>query len=280
MSNHKVKPPKKGAFFVARRRMFSSTIVENDVFLDMPLSTQALYFHLCMNADDDGFVSPKRIMRMVGANDDDLRVLIGKRYVLSFESGVVIVKHWQINNLIRKDRYHQTTYKDELKSLTTNNFGAYTEIDKITTKNPELTEGVGKTATIGKPKVNRGKVRLGKVSISKTTTNVVEAKASYGKPEINEMFEYWEQTVGYPISSQKQKNRNACNSLINRHKTEGVKRFIDWSNLTLQADYVDKDTRVTDFITMQRNLNNLYAWVKRKAGEQNKVKNRGFTVKK
>ncbi len=107
--------------------MFSQSIVEDDVFLDMPMSSQALYFHLCMNADDYGFVSPKRIMRMVGANNDDLQVLIAKRYVLPFDSGVVVIKHWKKSNTIQKDRLTPTTYQQELEQLTFNEWGAYTE---------------------------------------------------------------------------------------------------------------------------------------------------------
>ena len=79
---------------MAERRMFAKTITESDAFLDMPLSTQALYFHLGMNADDDGFVnSPKRIQRLAGASEDDLRLLIAKRFVLAFESGIIVIKH-------------------------------------------------------------------------------------------------------------------------------------------------------------------------------------------
>lgn len=113
------------------KRMFSYQIVESDAFLDIPLSSQGLYFHLSMQADDYGFVSPKRVMRMIGANEDDLKVLLSKRFILGFESGVVVLKHWLINNTIRKDRSHDTTYQKEFLTLTTNEFGAYTEIAKI-----------------------------------------------------------------------------------------------------------------------------------------------------
>ena len=90
---------------MAERRMFTQKITESDAFLDMPLSTQALYFHLCMNADDDGFVkNPKRIARMMGAGDDDMKLLIAKAFVIAYESGVIVIKHWRMHNLIRKDR--------------------------------------------------------------------------------------------------------------------------------------------------------------------------------
>lgn len=106
---------------MAQRRMFSPQIVGSDAFLDMPISTQALYFHLGMYADDDGFINPKKIMRMVGTSDDDLKMLMAKRFVLPFESGVVVIKHWLINNLVQADRYHKTVYQDEFKSLEISN---------------------------------------------------------------------------------------------------------------------------------------------------------------
>jgi len=113
---------------MAQRRMFSPEIVESDAFLDMPSSSQALYFHLGMYADDDGFVNPKKIMRLSNSSDDDLKVLIGKRFVLPFENGVIVIKHWRINNLIRKDWHRQTKYVEQLKRLTIKENGSYTEL--------------------------------------------------------------------------------------------------------------------------------------------------------
>jgi hypothetical protein len=112
---------------MAERRMFTDKITESDVFLDMPLSTQALYFHFCMNADDDGFVkNPKRIQRMLGAGDDDCKLLVVKRFVLPFESGVIVIKHWRMHNLLRKDRYKPTEYIEEKSMLKIKENGAYT----------------------------------------------------------------------------------------------------------------------------------------------------------
>lgn len=113
---------------MAEKRMFSRVITESDAFQDMPLSTQALYFHLGMCADDDGFVnSPRKIQRMIGASDDDMKILIGKRFILLFESGIVVIKHWRINNTIRCDRYHETTYLEEKRALYIDEKGAYTD---------------------------------------------------------------------------------------------------------------------------------------------------------
>ncbi len=99
---------------MADKRMFSLKIVDSDLFLDMPLSSQCLYFHLSMRADDDGFVdNPKKIIKIIGANDDDLKILITKGFVIVFERGIIVITHWKINNFIRKDRYKPTMYIEQ-----------------------------------------------------------------------------------------------------------------------------------------------------------------------
>ena len=117
---------------MAERRMFAKTIIDSDAFMDMPLSAQALYFHLSMRADDEGFVNnPKKIQRMIGASDDDCKLLIMKRFVLTFESGVIVIKHWKIHNYIRNDRFKETVYVKEKAQLTLNENNAYTESDTV-----------------------------------------------------------------------------------------------------------------------------------------------------
>lgn len=112
---------------MAERRMFAKTIIDSDAFLDMPLSTQSLYFHLSMRADDDGFINnPKKIQRMVGGGDDDLKLLIAKSFIIPFESGVVVIKHWKIHNYIRTDRYKATAYTEEKAQLFLKENNAYT----------------------------------------------------------------------------------------------------------------------------------------------------------
>jgi len=107
---------------IANRRMFSLKIIDTDLFLDMPLSTQALYFHLSMRADDDGFIgNPKKIQRMIGSCEDDMKVLITKQFIIPFESGVCVIKHWRVHNYIQTDRYHSTFYKLEKSMLEENN---------------------------------------------------------------------------------------------------------------------------------------------------------------
>lgn len=150
------------------RRLFSTQIVDSDAFLDMPPTAQNLYFHLGMRADDDGFVgNPKKILKIVGGNDDDIKVLIMKRFILIFESGVVVIKHWLIHNSIRKDRYNTTQYLEEKSKLRLKENKAYT--DDLTIGQP-----------LGNQMATQGKLSQGK--LSKTTTEFLVAPG--GKPPI------------------------------------------------------------------------------------------------
>lgn len=143
---------------MSQRRMFAKTIIDSDSFLDMPLSTQALYFHLSMRGDDEGFVNnPKKIARMVGASDDELKVLIAKKFIIGFESGVIVIKHWKIHNYIRGDRIRETNYIDERNMLQTKENGAYTICDSHMSVNCQSNDSIGKD-------------RLGKVSIVEDNT--------------------------------------------------------------------------------------------------------------
>lgn len=111
---------------MAERRMFAKTIVMSDAFLDMPLSARCLYFSFGMVADDDGFVNnPKSQMRQIGASTDDLNLLIAKKFIISFENGVICIKHWRINNYLRSDRYKESTYIKERAQLRLEENGAY-----------------------------------------------------------------------------------------------------------------------------------------------------------
>lgn len=103
---------------MAQRRMFSKKITDTDRFLDMPLSSQALYFHLNMGADDEGFIDKaKTIQRTIGASDDDMKLLIAKGFIIPFDSGVVVIRHWRIHNYIRSDRFQSTIHQDEKKQI-------------------------------------------------------------------------------------------------------------------------------------------------------------------
>lgn len=115
---------------MAKRRMFSLDVVDTDSFLDLPASSQSLYFHLGMRADDDGFVSsPKRITAMVGAAGDDLKLLIAKGFVIPFESGVCVIRDWRVNNYIQRDRYTPSIYTEEKQRLSIAENGRYSHVD-------------------------------------------------------------------------------------------------------------------------------------------------------
>ena len=147
---------------MAERRMFTKKITNSDPFTEMPLSAQALYFHLNMEADDDGFLNnPKKVQRSIGASEDDLKLLIAKRFILTFEKGIIVIKHWRMHNLLRKDRYNETQYLEEKETLLLQTDGSYTE------KPPELP-----MTTIWQPNGNQvatqysiGKDSIGKDSI-------------------------------------------------------------------------------------------------------------------
>ena len=123
--------------------MFAKTIVLSDAFLDMPLSARCLYFTLGMLADDDGFVnSPKSIMRQAGASTDDLNLLMAKRFILAFDSGIIVIKHWRIHNYIQKDRYKESKYMEEKATLMIDQNGAYTEcIQDVSTLDTQVRLG-------------------------------------------------------------------------------------------------------------------------------------------
>lgn len=113
---------------MANKRMIAKQIIDSDAFLDMPTSSQLLYFHLIMRADDEGFVgNPKKIMREIGVGQDDFKILIGKRFLLTFESGVIVIKHWLMHNAIRMDRFNPTSYQDEKKLLLVKDNKSYSE---------------------------------------------------------------------------------------------------------------------------------------------------------
>ena len=138
--------------------MIAKTIVDSDAFLDMPASTQNCYFHLSIRGDDEGFINnPKKIMRMINASEDDMKILIAKKFVISFESGVIVIKHWRIHNYIRADRIKETLYKDERSTLEVCEDGIYKDVRHLSvTCQPN--DRIGKDRLV--------EVRLGKDSIN------------------------------------------------------------------------------------------------------------------
>lgn len=143
---------------MAERRMFSKSVIDSDAFSDMPLTTQALYFHLGMRADDDGFVnSPKKIQRSIGATADDMKLLIAKGFIIPFDSGVIVITHWKVHNYIRKDRYRPTRHFHEMSQLATDESREYF-LPSVSQVDTNGIPGDNQTDT----QVRLGKVRLGK----------------------------------------------------------------------------------------------------------------------
>ena len=171
---------------MAERRMFAKKIIDSDAFLDMPLSTQSRYFHLSMRADDEGFINnPKRIQRMIGASDDDCKLLIAKGFILVFETGVIVIKHWKIHNYIQKDRFKPTICSEEKKEIVTEEDGTYTQC----TRNGYALD----------TQVRIGKVSIGKVNsieppkgVEKIPPDMEESKPlkRFTTPTLEEVKEY------------------------------------------------------------------------------------------
>lgn len=164
---------------MAERRMFAKTIIDSDAFLEMPATAQMLYFHLAMRADDDGFINnPKRIMRMIGSGEDDLKLLILKKFIIPFESGVVVIKHWRINNYLRTDRYKETAYLEEKNHLKIKENGAYSlienEADTIGIPNVDQCETQDR---LGKDRLELGKDRIDIMSSSDDAPAPVDYKS-------------------------------------------------------------------------------------------------------
>ncbi len=168
---------------MAERRMFAKTIIDSDAFLDMPVTARLLYYDLAMRADDDGFVnSPKKIMRMVGASQDDLSILCLRKFLIPFDTGVVVIKHWRIHNYIRKDRYNETNYKDEKALLSVDENNAYTMQNA-----PSLPSG--------QPSVDQRltQVRLGKDRLGKDREDNSAKRTVFVPPTLEEVSQYCEE---------------------------------------------------------------------------------------
>ncbi len=196
---------------MAERRMFAKTIIDSDAFLDMPLSTQALYFHLSMRADDEGFINnPKKIMRMIGANQNEMELLLAKRYLLMFDSGVVVIKHWKIHNYIQKDRFKETLYKEEKEQISVKNNNSYTDTVK------ELTEDVSSMYPESVQDGDTGKVsiELDKSKVSKGNRyNPADDLVFFNDPEFKEV---WKDLIAVRTKKKAARSDRAIKSLIHK----------------------------------------------------------------
>ena len=203
---------------MAERRMFAKTIIDSDAFLDMPISARLLYYDLGMRADDDGFVnSPKKIMKMVGASTDDMNVLILRKFILPFETGVVVLKHWRIHNYIRKDTYNETPYKKEKSMLVLDENKSYTLIDnksQLAVHEPSTQDRIGKDSL--------DKNRIGKDSLEIITPDEQE------NIPYKEIIEYLNQRIGSNYKPNASKTKTAIHARVQEGYTlEDFKIVID-----------------------------------------------------
>lgn len=188
----------------AQRRMFTLQVVDSDAFLEMPQTSQLLYFHLAMRADDDGFVgNPKKIMLIIGSKEDDFKVLVAKRFIIGFETGVIVIKHWRMHNYIAKDRYNETTYVEEKNKLILKDNGSYTECIQNVYN------------------VDTGKVRIGKDSLDKDISKPKKQKKQKpvrdnGNPLIN-----------YGDQREVLLTENEYNRLINDYGKQVIQTYIN-----------------------------------------------------
>lgn len=208
---------------MAEKRMFAKTIVLSDEFLDMPATSRCLYFTLSMLADDDGFVNnPKSIMRQCSATQDDLAILLTKRFVLGFDDGVLVIKHWRINNYLRADRYTPTKYTDQMNQLIVEDNGAYTEKDL----------GIPVGIPVGIPSIDKN--RLDKNSKEILSSN----------EEAKEIIDYLNSKCNTRYRANTESTRKHINARLKEGYTvEDFKQVID----TKVAEW-GKDTKMRKFL--------------------------------
>lgn len=203
--------------------MFALKIVDSDAFIDMPDSAQNLYFHLAMRADDDGFISnPRKVMRMINASDDNLKILLAKRFLLSFDTGIVVIKHWRLHNYIAKDRYTETIYKEEKEKLFVKANGAYTDHPE-----PVAIPYTGCIQDDDTGKVSEGKDRLDKDSKEETPD----------KPAIPEKPKRSNNTFIPPTHDEIEKY------VIEKQLCIDPSKFIDWYSKTDWKDNQGKQVK-------------------------------------
>ena len=265
---------------MAQKRMFAMTIVDSDAFLDMPLSAQALYFHLNMRADDDGFVgNPKKIMRTVGAAEDDLRLLIAKNFLITFDNGVIVIKHWRIHNTLSAGRYHETSYVSEKDMLKLKRNNAYTlndgediddekliemgkrQVDEQKTNNRRTIDEQKTNADIDKNKI-REKLDLDK-DLDKTKDKREEKETRHHFGEYGHVMLTDKQLQKLNADYGEEATKQAIKK-VDEYCQQYGKRYTDY-NLTLRKWGFDG-------ITTKKTSNDLDEWLARKEREKNERK--------
>ena len=189
---------------MAQKRMFNKVITNDDNFLEMPCSSQVLYFHLSMNADDDGFVNNwKSIMRITGTKEDDLKVLIAKQYIIPFDSGVIVIRHWRLNNYLQKDRIIPTQYQEELKQLQLNNNNVYNMYTKCIHS------------------IDKNSIDKNSIDIYGEFQNVKLTKEEYHKLEQANLLPYIEKLSSY-MASKNKKYKSHYATILNWSRKDKV----------------------------------------------------------
>ena len=273
---------------MAERRMFAKTIVDSDLFIDMPMSARLLYYDLAMRADDDGFVnSPKKIMRFVGASMDDMNVLIAKQFIIPFESGVVVIKHWKIHNYIQKDRYKATSYQAEKESLTLKNGTYYTDdlpdVSNLDTGciqdvySLDTQDRLGKDR-LGKDRLGKDRLELGKDRVRDRDRDRQEEESACAPENL---------PLGNNENKNNKNNENVVNNSDNkkptRHKYGTYKNVLltdeDMEKLKTEFpdDWQNRIERLSEYIassgkTYKNHLATIRVWAK-KDKEREALKN-------
>lgn len=207
---------------MAQRRMFSKKVTDTDTFLDMPLSTQALYFHLNMHADDDGFIdNTKTIQRMIGSSDDDRKLLVAKQFIIPFENGLVVIKDWRVHNYIQGDRYHKTQYINEKSQLVVEENNMYTK----------RVQDVSNMDT---------QVRLGKDRLGKDSKDILSGSDEPDHIPYKEIVDYLNEKTGSKYRSNGSKTKSLIKARTNEgfslddFKTVIEKKAKEWSGTTME----------------------------------------------
>lgn len=239
---------------MAEKRMFSKKIIDTDWFMDMPASSQNLYFHLSMRADDDGFVaSPKRIIKLIGATEDDYKILISKRFIIPFESGVCVITDWRINNYLRNDRYTETVYKEEKDSLILNENGKYEfgipKVDQELSYSNSNTDTNTLTDNIEEKGIKKEKETKHKHGEYKnvliTDTELEKLKKEFGEQETEKAITYLDEYIemkGYKAQSHYLAMRKwVFNALKEQKQKQGYQKPQQHQHLTIDYEQLNKD---------------------------------------
>lgn len=209
---------------MADKRMFSRKLISSDAFRDMPLSTQGLFFQLCMEADDDGVVdNPNTVARACQASKEDMQMLKDKRYVLTFDnSNVIVIKHWKMHNTIPKDRYHSSTYSEELSTLTVKENGSYTEKKRDVT---DCEQNVAKLNTDCKQSDTEPQPRLDKIREDKISNNIPTGESESAPIPYTEIIAYLNERAGTKFLLSTVSTRRLIKSRFNENPSYTIDDF-------------------------------------------------------